>query len=240
MIKRNILCVFLSIIAVINLYFIVLQFFSFRYTNVYSWGYLIILLLFAALPSILSGVCVAISRSAKKYVIALVCVLIVFSIPVSMWSMFFWKFCPPLYSQTDDINNYLKTDKYVEECSPLGIFPDEIPASARNTEYFYRYRHMVEADYDIYLKLNLSKSDFDAERNRIKAEYPDAEIVDMKNSTEEYRVVYEHNMSYSYKLAIFNESDYSVVYTVSYSLEGDTVGDVPYFKEANISDTENL
>lgn len=231
MTKRNILSIILLIIAVINLYFVILQFFSFRYINVYDWGYLIILLLFAALPSILSGVCVAISRFAKKAIIIVLCVLIALSVPVSMWSMFFWKFCPPLYSQTDDINNYLKTDKYVEEYSSLEIFPDEIPISAHNTEYFYRYRHMVEADYDVYLKLNLSKSDFDAERNRIKAEYPDAEIVDMKNSTEEYRVEYKHNRSYSYKLAVFSESDYSVVYTVSYSLEGDTVGDVPYFKE---------
>lgn len=42
----------------------------------------------------------------------------------------------------------------------------------------------------------------------------------MKNSTEEYRIEYKHNMSYSYKLAIFSETDYSVVYTASYSLEG--------------------
>lgn len=231
MIKRNILSAILLIIAVINLTFVILQCFSFRYPNVYSFVYFTILFLLASLTAILSITGVFISIFAKKYIIALVCVLIVLSIPVSVCSIYFWRYCPPLYSQTDDINNYLKTDKYVEEFSSLDIFPDEIPKSARNTEYFYRYRHFLEADYDIYLKLNLSKSDFDAERNRIKAEYPDVEIVDMKNSTEEYRVEYEHNRSYSYKLAIFNESHYSVVYTASYSLEGDTVGDVPYFKE---------
>lgn len=172
MTKRNILSVILLIITVINLYFVILQFFSFRYPNVYDWGYLIILLLFAALPSILSWVCAAISRFAKKSIIIVLCVLIAASVPLSMWSMFFWEFCPPLFSQTQDVNNYLKTDKYVEDVASLEIFPDEIPKSAHKIEYFYRYRHIVEADYDVYLKLNLSKSDFDAEKNALRQHIP--------------------------------------------------------------------
>jgi len=66
---------------------------------------------------------------------------------------------------------------------------------------------------------------------RIIQMYPDAEIVKRENGAMEYRIAFEHPGSYYYNFVSFFKMDSTVTYTISYSLEGDTVGDIPYFEE---------
>lgn len=140
-------------------------------------------------------------------------------------------FSSPFSSQTEDINNYLKLDGFVEDFSSHDIFPESISASAENIQYFYRYRNIMEEDFDIYLKLSLSKPEFDAEKMRLMQQYPNAEIVEKENGVIDYRIHFEDQRSYYYEFVSFSQEDLTIEYICSYSLEGDAVGDIPYFEE---------
>ena len=111
------------------------------------------------------------------------------------------------------------------------MFPEHIPESAENIQYFYRYRHLVEADFDIYLKIKLPEAEFETEKTRIIQQHPDTKIVRNENGGMDYRIKFETVGSYYYEIVSFSDEDFTIEYITSYSLEGDAVGDVPYFKE---------
>lgn len=243
MIKKDKLLLIPLIIIAINLllFFSILGllFFSFKYPYVENFEALLKIFLYSNIPACLAIVYIPVylilRRWLKKWMkitlTVIITILIFFTFQFSLRFMLIMGTASPFASQTNDVNNYLKVDRYVEEVSKIDIFPKEIPDAATNVHYFYRYRHIIEADYDVYLKTNLPKEEFQKEKERIVSQYPNVEIVKKENGYVDYRVAFDHPNSYYYNFASFNEADLTVMYTVSYSLEGDTVGDIPYFKE---------
>ncbi|MDR1003115.1 MAG: hypothetical protein LBL82_07600 [Oscillospiraceae bacterium] len=195
-----------------------------KYAHVNNWKAFLIGCVVATLPAILSGIYL-VFRIALEHT-CFIKALIFIIMPFSLASMLFIGFI--FNSQTSDIKNYLQFDDTVELVSDYEFFPEKIPESAENTEYFYRYVDFWWS-YDIYLKVKLSESDFEEEKLRIGKQYPEAEIVN-NNGAIEYRIKY-YDGDYFYKFVSFSEQDLTVTYICSYSVEGYSGGDTPYFEE---------
>jgi hypothetical protein len=240
--KDKVLIIPWAIIGINLVLFVIFMSFlwcSFEYPYVESWGLLLQTLLYSTLPALLAAGYILLYRALRKrlkkwmkiVLTGAVTILILFVSLASLHFMLLMASASPIASKTENSNNYLKLDREVEEFSSLGIFPESIPEEAENMQYFYRYREIIEEDFDIYLKISLPEAEFEAEKTRIIQQYPDAEIVERENGEVEYRIAFEHAGSYHYNFASFSETDSTITYTISYSLEGDTVGDIPYFKE---------
>lgn len=244
MIKKNKLLIIPIIIIGINLVLFIgvssLLFCSFKYPYVADWGFLFQMSLYCNIPVLLSIMYIVMYLLIKKWlkkrmkialtiIITILIMILFFSF--SLKNILLMGFASPFGSQTTNINNYLKLDSFVEEFSSYDIFPDRIPESAKNTHYFYRYRRIVEQDFDIYLKVDLPKAEFEAEKARIEKQYPNAKIIEKNNESVEYQISYEETGNYYYKFVSFSEKNLTVEYVTSYSLEGYSVGDIPYFKE---------
>ena len=213
--------------------------FSFEYAYIESWRLLFQLFLYCNIPTALATVYMLLYmawiRRLKRWIkiisVISLMILIVFSSLFSFRSMLFMPFVSPFASKTENIDNYLKFDSYVEDFTSHDIFPKNIPESAENIQYFYRYRDIIEEDFDIYLKVRLSESDFEAEKMRIMQQYPNVEVVEDEKGVVDYRIRFEQQGSYYYEFVSFSYKDFTVEYISSYSLEGDSVGDIPYFEE---------
>lgn len=64
-------------------------------------------------------------------------------------------------SKTENTDNYLLFDKYVEEQTD-GAFPEDIPGDAENVKYYYRYcSELLEYEFDIFAEWMLPQDMFD-------------------------------------------------------------------------------
>lgn len=70
----------------------------------------------------------------------------------------------------NSINDYGKFESY-RGYSNLAIFPDALPASANNTQYYYEEdtSDLFDNSYQIYLKCSYNATDYQAEKNRLEA-----------------------------------------------------------------------
>ena len=241
--KKDKLLVIPWTIVTLNLFLFVgystLIWFSFDYPYVEDWGLLLQLLLYCNIPALLAAgyipLYIFFRRWLKKWMrVTLTCAISALIIFVSLSSfrlLFLMSLTPPFASKTENIDNYLKLDRYFEDGLKDSIFPISIPESATNMHYFYRFRDTVEEDYDIYLRVTLSEVEFQKEKTRIVTNFPEAEIVETESGAVEYRIAYIHQGIYYYNFVSFSEADLTVTYVIAYSLEGESVGNVPYFME---------
>ncbi len=85
----------------------------------------------------------------------------------------------PLISETDNISFYLVLDNETEYEAIFKMFPSDIPASANNIQYKYRYEP-IELDYEVNAQWLLSQTDYDSEKMRVKQNADECEQVSGK------------------------------------------------------------
>jgi len=206
--------------------------FSFKYPYVSNWWDLIVWSLFCTLPTILAIIYLPLKRWFRKWMRIVGAAILLAIFPFSFMGIGLTGFICPFSSQTSDINHYLIADDYPEKYGKSNIFPQEIPQSARNVEYFYRFRNSIEADFDIYLKIELSEPDFTAELTRIQTQFPDAQMVENEDGTIEYRIRYHEDPGYySYEFVTFSLMDLTATYIEAYTIDDGEGAVLPYFKE---------
>ena len=238
--QRKYLILPLIIIGVVFALFIartVQLYFAFRYPYVAKPRLLLYMSFLCTLPAILSVIYLLLRRWLKKWMRIVATALAIVAIPFSLLNMLLMGFICPFGSQTSNTDDYLITDGgYVQKVGKLIIFPQEIPASAKDAEYFYRYRYDVEADFDVYLKLELSESEFAAEMTRIETQFHDALRIENEEGTIEFRIRYHDGSGYfSYEFVTFSAADLTVTYIEAYTVDDGGGRILPYFKEIGYS-----
>ena len=216
----------------------------YKYPYVERWNCLLIFFFLgiipAALPLAFTRLFGLIHRklSSWKRVITLTAstvVIATISLFLSLLLMLMFLFSDTFGSRTENVSDYLVLDKMVEryykgsEKYVGDIFPESIPSSASNIHYRYQIKRFDH--YDLYLKITLSVSEFEAEKERIGQQYPEAEILETEDGVIEYRIDYYNFRAYSYEIIIFSREDLTVEYIDAYSKKGVSEGDIPYFQE---------
>ena len=161
--------------------------------------------------------------------------VVAISLFLSAFLMLMFVFSDTFGSRTENVSDYLVLDKIVERYykgseNYVGDFvPERIPSSASNTHYRYHIKRFDH--YDLYLKISLPVSEFEAEKERIGQQYPDAEILETEDGVIEYRIGYYDFHAYSYKLVFFSHEELTIEYVHASSKKGVNEGDIPYFQE---------
>ena len=133
----------------------------------------------------------------------------------------------PFYSETTNINNYLKVDKYVKN---IDFMPEDLK-NYEVIEYYYMYRHnYAEYRYDIYLEIKVDQEEY----KKIHDDISSKEIL-VANLSKEYYLVGKNNRirnsERDLSLIIFDNSNNTIVYQRSYD-----DSDLPYKMDRNIYD----
>jgi len=209
-----------------------LAFFRFKYPYVSNWGLFLQLSLYGSLPIMLSIIFIALRKVLKAWLKTMAIILTISSIPLTLYNMTLFYFASPFGSQTNHIDHYLKLESYVDNLFSRDVFPEVINESAENVRYFYRFRHCIEGDYDIYLQVSLPLSEFEREKVRIDTQYPDAVVVENGSGVIEYQIKFvAGDGSYHYLLVRFSEHHQTVTYIEAYALDDGKGAIIPYFKE---------
>ena len=140
-----------------------------------------------------------------------------------------------IISETTNINDYLVFDKYLRKYETSKIFPEQISTSAKNVKYFYRYRHSLDVDYEIYLEMTLPKEEYDKEKTRIE-NYSNLEIMDVDYYKNRINYMFDYDYinindvtrSYSVHLVSFSDEDLSIRYVIAFAMDP-IKGEIPYF-----------
>lgn len=124
------------------------------------------------LPTILAIIGIAVIYKFKKHNI-LPKIILVGIIP----AIFFGGFCslvfmiiPPISSTTNNLSNYMKMDgdKKQFENGIINFFPDQIPVSAKQAEYFYqRYTTFFSENIKVETSWILTPSEYDAVKQQV-------------------------------------------------------------------------
>ncbi len=91
---------------------------------------------------------------------------------LSLAMMFIMIVAPPFESRTNNLRNYLKTDKDIKKHETVysSFFPEEISESANNPEYRYeKYSTLLFTYCKMQLSLTLPDNEYLTEKNRILA-----------------------------------------------------------------------
>jgi len=194
-------------------------------------------MIFALIPGILAlaglGFNFMNKGKAKTILRIALVVIVVLSTPLFVGRTMLIGFINPFGSKTEDIGNYLVVDDYLSR-EDFRIFPSAIPESATDVTYYYRYRYCVEADYDIYLEMRLSRDDFEAEKSRIVRMFPDVDVKPNERDAKftDYRVTYKPSaLSYYYTFVSFSESTLEVRYIIAGTVDSANGAIKPYFLE---------
>jgi len=122
---------------------------------------------------------------------------------------------PIIISETTNIKDYMIVDSYADK-EPLKLFPKDIYSSAKDVEYYYRYRVYLEGNYDIYLQYKLSEEDYNTEKDRIASYAGQIEIVknEMDNDFVDYKFFYDGKRYYAF--VSFSDKDLIIKYNASH------------------------
>ena len=154
-----------------------------------------------------------------------------FSVIFSFVFMMSMSLVSPFGSETDNKEDYLKFD---EACA-IGatafskLFPAEIPESAENVEYFYRYHTYPDELYDVVAEWKLPRKEYEEEKNRVLSEYGSI----MHNTYGGYKCIYicsEKKTDYDYIFFAYNDESRTLRYVVSYIDNVDVNGLSPYYE----------
>lgn len=159
----------------------------------------------------------------------------------------FTVFIPPVYSQTDNPENYLQLDRYVgDDSSIYQLFPERIPSSAvsedsneyppdkfpETTKYYYRYDDKIDQRYDIVAEWQLSEDEYLEEKGRILTN----EDIKLKTQRGNWNCLYfqyteESTMdsSYYYLIFAYNDNTNTVRYISSFCIDAANGAHKPYF-----------
>ena len=154
--------------------------------------------------------------------------LIIISIPISLFNAFLYVMGSSYCSQTEDINQYLKVDDYVL-IHDYTFIPTSIPESAGDIEYFYRYRYTFTREVDIYVKWSLPERLYQEVKEELLNDYQNSSIVCDSIEETEIRMEYDANFVNDFKVIILNDSEMSIMYSLSFASNNLDHKIVPYY-----------
>ena len=191
-------------------------------------------------------------RKKRRWIagIALAIALLVCIQPVGLASLFL---IPPIYSETDNPENYLRMGRYVKMYGNdiYKLFPANIPRSAiaegskwyppdkflDTTKYYYYYQDAVDPSFQIYAEWVLPDNEFAEEINRIHNYYPEGAkqqvqwgdwvCLSFTDDTLDFDEA-KDKIDYYYLIFAYNEKMGTVRYIASYSMDCGRNED-PYF-----------
>ena len=160
---------------------------------------------------------------------------------------------PPVYSETDDPENYLSMGTYAKMYGDdiYKLFPANIPRSAiaegsqwyppdkflDTTKYYYYFQEFVDPSFHIYAEWVLPENEFSEELNRIRNYYPEGAkqqvqwgewiCLSFTDDTLDFSEAKE-KIDYYYLIFAYNEKMGAVRYIASYSMDCGRNED-PYF-----------
>ena len=191
-------------------------------------------------------------RKKRRWIagIALAVALLVCVQPIGMASLML---IPPVYSETDDPENYLSMGTYAKMYGDdiCKLFPANIPRSAiaegsqwyppdkflDTTKYYYYFQEVVDPSFHIYAEWVLPENEFSEELNRIRNYYPEGAkqqvqwgewiCLSFTDDTLDFSEAKE-KIDYYYLIFAYNEKMGAVRYIASYSMDSGRNED-PYF-----------
>jgi len=222
--------------------------------NYIGTAYVLIPIFLSVAVLLLYRKCVLIPKKRKKRKriggIVLGLALLIIVQPIGMVSL---TMMPPVYSETDNPENYLMLGTYAKMYGGdiHKLFPPNIPRSALaedsrwyppdkfldTTEYYYYFQNVVDPSFRIYAGWALPENEFAEELNRIHNYYPDGAKQQGKwgdwvclSFTDDSLVFDEAKdlIYYYYLIFAYNEKTCEVRYIASYSMDCGREED-PYF-----------
>ena len=193
-------------------------------------------------------------RKKRRWIagVALTIALLVCIQPMGMASIMLM---PPVYSETDDPENYLSLGRYARAYGDdiYKLFPANIPRNAiaegsswyppdkflKTTKYYYYYQEVIDPSFQIYAEWILPEEEFTEELNRIHNYYPEGAKQQVQcgdwvclNFTDDSLDFDEAKdlIYYYYLIFAYNEKTGGVRYIASYSMDCGREED-PYFLE---------
>ena len=191
-------------------------------------------------------------RKKRRWIagIALAVALLVCVQPIGMASLML---IPPVYSETDDPENYLSMDTYAKMYGDdiYKLFPANIPRSAiaegsqwyppdkflDTTKYYYYFQEVVDPSFHIYAEWVLPENEFSEELNRIRNYYPEGAkqqvqwgewiCLSFTDDTLDFEQA-KGKIDYYYLIFAYNENTGGIRYIASYSMDCGREED-PYF-----------
>lgn len=191
-------------------------------------------------------------RKKRRWIagIALAVALLVCVQPIGMASLML---IPPVYSETDDPENYLSMGTYAKMYGDdiYKLFPANIPRSAiaegsqwyppdkflDTTKYYYYFQEVVDPSFHIYAEWVLPENEFSEELNRIRNYYPEGAkqqvqwgewiCLSFTDDTLDFEQA-KGKIDYYYLIFAYNENTGGIRYIASYSMDYGREED-PYF-----------
>jgi len=183
---------FALVILILNftafLFRIIPAYFCYEDPTVLSVRVLLRVSVLSVLPAICASVCLLLKNSSGIRMRFVPLIIAGFLAPVSLVSLLFADvYGLPFGSQTQDSFNYSKANEGYFSSYQLDYFPEEIPMSATDVKYMYRYSIGFDRFGEICLRVSLSNTDYDTERARIQAQFPDATVIKRSNGITIYQ-----------------------------------------------------
>ncbi len=206
------------------------DYFSFKYPVFNNAKLLLFSFAISLIPFVISVIYLQIKKNLKIFKILYGLVMLIpsgyFCLCMLLFSVFSGMY---FYSYTTDINNYLEFDNDIKRLLPYDIsyFPNDIK-DKNVIEYKYMFKTMIDATYDIELKVKYTDEEYEKELDKIQnneefKQLSDRGLVFIKK--EENYCSDDCFLNY----VGFDEENKTVLYAMTHR-EGSTHGIPDYFK----------
>lgn len=192
-------------------------------------------------------------RRRRRWITGLAFAVTLFTILQPMGIVGLW-LMPPVYSETDNPENYLTMGTYVKTYNSddlYKLFPSRVPRTALaedsqvyhpdkfldTTKYYYYFQEVIDPSFNIYAEWVLPENEFAEELNRVRNYYPDGAnqqvqwgnwvCMSFTDDTLDFDEA-KDKIDYYYLLFAYNEKTGGVRYIASYSMDCGREED-PYF-----------
>lgn len=215
--------------------------------------------MYALIPVVLSFSVLVLYRKAqlnqtkwkKRRKAAIILMLLAIFIAIQPMGIGFVNWLPPVYSETDDPENYMVLGTYEQAHgdSIRKLFPATIPRSAvaddahwyppdkfpETTKYHYYHQSVIDPSFDIYAEWVLPEDEYVSEKQRIEAYFPEGPVYHVQwgdwvclNYTAASMDEAAEWSDYYYLIFAYNDQQNAVRYIASYAMAtGDS--EDPYF-----------
>ena len=204
----------------------------FAFFTVTSVGRMIFYSLMVLLPLFVSVVIILLYKHIVKKTKITLFAFLATSVIVSMIFVVAFSIMSPCGSLTKDPDNYLVLDESspVYFVSYIDFLPKQIPASAENVSYLYRYSNSPDVHSDIFVQWTMPRDDYNAEKSRLLQNFPNVGV----EQSGKYDVVYisdEKKTNLDHMGFAFSDSSFTIRYFVSYIEHVDINGLSPYYED---------
>jgi len=232
-----IMAVSAAVTVAIFLYNLVYALVTYKYPVVFSFRVFLVMSFICLLPAVIALISIRVRNKVGFWIRILLTTVTLFAVLFDAPFMMFARYTAlPFGSRTYDSANYMVFDGQFSRDFPTDHFPDRIPESATDVQYAYQYSRGIGIGSvnDLCLRITLPGRDFDEERLRIQAQYPDAEVIERENGITIYQLgLLEESPQYRYSFVAFSESDRTITYVKSLIINSYQNKSTPYFKKVS-------